>query len=90
MKTYMEILEEVGGQHIAKGVEKGLLILDKQMGLEGAELWRKPSFWGKVILGLACIYASTKASPPYDSVLLAKGVHYTTALWDDLEAFFSK
>ena len=71
-------------------IDLSALNLFKLYDLEGAELWKKPSFWGKIILGITCIIASTKASAPYDSVLLAKGVHYTTALWDDLEAFFSK
>ena len=83
-----DILIEVGGQHLAKGVEKGLELLDKRFGKEGAKPHEKPSFWLKLFLGVGSIVAAMYVTPPYDRVLLAKGVHYTTALWDDAEAFF--
>jgi len=90
MKSTREILTEVGGQHVAKGVEKGLQALDAKLGKANEVFYKKPSFWIRLALAGLCIYASTKVREPYDQTLLAKGVHYTTTFWDDLETFFSK
>jgi len=79
---FKEVLVKVGPQHLAKGVERAFVELDKIIvGWPVA-----PSLIGNVGMTLAGVVGALMAPSPYDEVLAIWGGHHSTTLWDYLEA----
>lgn len=76
------LLMKIGPQHLAKGVERGLVELDNI--IVGWPV--QPSLVGNLAMtGLGAI-AAFMAPAPFDEILAIWGGHHSTTLWDYLEA----
>ena len=91
MPTWKEVGLIVGGQHIAKGIERGLIELDKAVGKEGAPVRERPSTWINVAGGVALVLIPRFVRLPEEGyfVLTALGGHMTTKAWDYVEEAMS-
>jgi len=87
MPTWKEVGLIVGGQHIAKGIERGLVELDRALGKEGAPVHERPSTWINTVGGVALVLLPRFVRMPEeaDFVLTALGGHMTTKVWDYVE-----
>jgi len=78
-----------GGQHIAKGIERGFVEIDRATGREALAPHSRPSTWLNIGLGiglpLLAVMARVKA--PWDLVLVSMGGHMTTKVWDYAEEY---
>jgi len=87
MTTWKEVGVVYGGQHIAKGLERGFVEIDKYMKKEAALVQERPSTWLNVGLGigLPLVAVFGKVKSPYDMLLVLMGGHFSTKLWDYAE-----
>jgi len=90
MITYTEVGIIYGCSHIAKGVERGLVELDKAVGRALLKPHARPSTW--VVLGTSIvspILALTwlKRQPAAALGLVAFGAHASTKVWDYVEEY---
>jgi hypothetical protein len=87
MASWREIGVIYGGQHIGKGISRGLKELDRYMGKEAAAVQERPSTWvvvaGAVGLPLLAVYAKLK--DPWDKLAILTGGFLSTNLWDIVE-----
>jgi hypothetical protein len=87
MTSWREIGVIYGGQHIGKGISRGLKELDRYMGKEAAAVQERPSTWvvvaGAVGLPLLAVYAKLK--DPWDKLAILTGGFLSTNLWDIIE-----
>ena len=87
MTSWREIGVIYGGQHIGKGISRGLKELDRYMGKEAAAVQERPSTWvvvaGAVGLPLLAVYAKLK--DPWDKLAILTGGFLSTNLWDIVE-----
>jgi len=91
MPTWKEVGLIVGGQHIAKGIERGLVELDRVLGKEAAPVHERPSTWINTVGGVALVLLPRFVRVPEeaDFVLTALGGHMTTKVWDYVEEAMS-
>lgn len=76
------VLMKVGPQHLAKGIERGLVELDNV--IVGWPV--QPSLVGNVAMTLIGVGGALMAPAPFDEVLALLGGHHSTTLWDYIEA----
>ena len=77
-----EVLVKVGPQHLAKGLERAFIELDKII----VGLPVQPSLIGNIGMTLLGVAGAFMAPKPFDEVLAILGGHHSTTLWDYLEA----
>ena len=89
MVTYTEVLGIDGGEFIAKGIERGLVELDKYMGKEAEPPHWRPSTWINLLWGVGAQVGAlwARVSAPWDLILVAEGAHHLTKLVDYLEEY---
>jgi hypothetical protein len=77
----------VGGQHVAKGIERGLRELDRALGRAAAPVLRRPSTWITALGGVALVLIPrfVRVGGTTDLFLTTLGGHLTTQLWDIAE-----
>lgn len=79
------ILVKWGPQHLAKGVERGLVELDKI--IVGSPI--QPSLAGNLAFSALGAAGAFMAPAPWDEILAIWGGHHSTTLWDYLEGMIS-
>jgi hypothetical protein len=87
MTTWKEVGIIYGGQHIAKGLERGFVEIDRYMEREAAAVQERPSTWLNVGLGVALPFIAVigRVKSPYDMLLALMGGHFSTKIWDYVE-----
>lgn len=79
--TIMSLIAKWGPQHIAKGVERGLIEVDRAV--VGWPV--KPSLIGNLGMTAVGAIGAFMTGPPWDEALAILGGHHSTTLWDYLE-----
>jgi len=87
MVTWKDVGVVYGGQHIAKGLERGFVEVDRAVGREALAPHERPSTWLNMGLGigLPLLAVLTKVRDPWGLVLVSMGGHMTTKVWDYAE-----
>jgi len=75
------LLIKWGPQHLAKGIERGLLEVDKV--IVGWPV--QPSLLGNIGMTVLGAVGAMMAPAPYDEILAILGGHHSTTLWDYAE-----
>jgi len=87
MATWRDVGIEYGAQHIAKGINRALIEVDRMTGKAAAPIQERPSVWTSIGLGiglpLAALYL--KVRDPYDKLLILIGGFLSTNVWDYIE-----
>lgn len=84
-----DLLKVYGPQHVAKGVERGLVEVDRVTGRSALPPHERPSFWGNVAGTIGASIGACVISPPWDMVLALIGGHMSTTLWDFGEEYLA-
>jgi hypothetical protein len=91
MPTWREVGLIYGGSHIAKGLERAFVEVDKRLGKAASPVQERPSTWLNVGLGLALpvVSAALKVKEPLVTLLALVGAHMSTKVWDYLEEYMA-
>jgi len=89
MVTWKDVGIVYGGQHIAKGLERGFVEIDRATGREALAPHERPSTWLNIGLGigLPLLAVLVKVRDPWGLVLVSMGGHMTTKVWDYAEEY---
>jgi len=85
--TASDILKYWGPQHLAKGVERGFVEVDRITGRAALPPHERPSFWGNIGMTVAGALGALFLPSPLDLVLAVWGGHHSTTLWDYAEEY---
>jgi hypothetical protein len=82
--TWREVGVIYGGQHIAKGLERGFVEVDRYMNRSASPVQERPSTWLNMGLGvgLPLVAMYGKVRSPYNALMVLMGGHFSTKLWD--------
>jgi len=91
MVAWREIGVIYGGQHIAKGLERGFEEIDRMTGKLAAPVEQRPSTWLNIGLGvgLPLIAVFARIRDPWDKLLVLMGGHFSTKIWDYVEEYMA-
>lgn len=87
MATWRDVGIKYGAQHIAKGINRALIEVDRMAGKAAAPIQERPSVWTSIGLGIALPIAAMylKVKDPYDKLLILIGGYLSTNVWDYIE-----
>jgi hypothetical protein len=92
MPTWREVGLIYGGSHIAKGLERAFVEVDKYVGKAASPVQERPSTWLNVVLGVALpvVSAALKVKKePLGTLLALVGAHMSTKVWDYVEEYMA-
>jgi len=87
MATWRDVGLKYGAQHIAKGINRALVEVDRMTGKAGAPIQERPSVWTSIGLGiiLPIVGVFGKIKDPYDKLMVLIGGYLSTNVWDYIE-----
>lgn len=85
--TWREVGLFYGGQHIAKGLERGFEQIDYLTGKAAAPVQQRLSTWLNIGLSIVLPFIAvfTRIGDPWDKLLVLAGGHMSTKIWDYVE-----
>ena len=87
VKKPIELLKYWGPQHLGKGIERGLVEIDRITGRAALPPHERPSFYGNLLMTIGGALGLVFAPEPWDLVLAIWGGHHSTKLWDYAEEY---
>ena len=92
MAAWREAGVIVGGEHVAKGLERAFWEIDIRTGRAAEPPHKRVSTWASLGVGVASIVAGAMGWVPYpwDLFLVSMGGHLTTEVWDIVEEYAAR